>query len=70
MYLAVNDLWFFHNHDFLFRLIDSHIDSLRVIKSPSEIDLMRKCGDITAEMFMESMRFSVENVCHGRRLLC
>ena len=33
-----------------------------MIKSEAEIDLMRKCGDITSEMFIESMRFSVQHV--------
>ena len=44
------------------RNIDSEIDELRLIKSEAEIDLMRKCGDITSEMFIESMRFSVQHV--------
>ena len=44
------------------RNIDSEIDELRLIKSEAEIDLMRKCGVITSEMFIESMRFSVQHV--------
>lgn len=44
------------------RCADNEIESLRLIKSPAEQDLMRMCGDITAEMFAESMRFSVNHV--------
>ncbi|XP_067948609.1 xaa-Pro aminopeptidase 3-like [Watersipora subatra] len=43
------------------RNADSAVDRLRLFKSPAEEDLMRKCGDLTAEMFMETMRFSVDN---------
>ncbi|KAF6016508.1 XPNPEP3 [Bugula neritina] len=43
------------------RNADSYIESLRLVKSEAERDLMRKCGDLTSEMFIESMKFSVEH---------
>jgi len=46
----------------LCRNADSYIESLRLVKSEAERDLMRKCGDLTSEMFIESMKFSVEHV--------
>lgn len=44
------------------RSIDNEVDELRLIKSESELALMRICGDITAEMFADSMPFSKQRV--------
>lgn len=45
-------------YDFVFILTDLHavghiVESLRVVKSPAEISIMKKCANITAHGFMK-----------------